>query len=473
MIIMKGDKGGVFLKKQMKFVVAILVTAALSSAITFVITKQGAVSVSGDEKFSKLMAAYTKVKDEYYEKTDDQKLVDGAIQGMIASLDDPYSTYMDQEEAEGFNNTISSSFEGIGAQVEEKDGQILIVAPIKGSPAEKAGLKPHDHILKVDGKSTKGMSVNKAVSLIRGKKGTDVQLHLNRQGVGNVDVTITRDTIPLETVYAKLTKDKIGEIQITSFAETTSKELDKAIDDLEKKGAKGFVIDLRDNPGGIMTEAIEMSNDFIDKGKVIMQVEEKGKKQVYKAEKERKVHQPAVVLVNGGSASAAEIMAAALHQSSGIQIVGEKTFGKGTVQNAQNYNDGSSVKLTIAKWLTPDGSWIHKKGIEPQIKAALPSYAKLPYLSPKKSYELNDNGDEVKAAQKMFQALGYKAKANGEYDQAFQTIVKSFQTDNNLKADGILTGDTTTVLMTKIQDKLKNNDTQMKKAIEVLKKEMK
>ncbi|MGV2913008.1 S41 family peptidase, partial [Bacillus safensis] len=233
------------------------------------------------------------------------------------------------------------------------------------------------------------------------------------------------------------------------------------------------VIDLRDNPGGIMTEAIEMSNDFIDKGKVIMQVEEKGKKQVYKAEKERKVHQPAVVLVNGGSASAAEIMAAALHQSSGIQIVGEKTFGKGTVQNAQNYNDGSSVKLTIAKWLTPDGSWIHKKGIEPQVKAALPSYAKLPYLSPKKSYELNDNGDEVKAAQKMFQALGYKAKANGEYDQAFQSIVKSFQTDNDLKADGILTGDTTTVLMTKIQDKLKNNDTQMKKAIEVLKKEMK
>ncbi|MGE6629727.1 S41 family peptidase [Bacillus sp. NPDC077027] len=460
------------MKKQMKLILLILVTAALSSAITFVITKQGNVNVSGNETFGKLMAAYSKVKNEYYEKTDDDKLVDGAIQGMIASLDDPYSTYMDQEEAEGFNNTISSSFEGIGAQVEEKDGQIFIVAPIKGSPAEKAGLKAHDRILEVDGKSTKGMSVNKAVSLIRGKKGTDVKLHLSRDGVGNVDVTITRDTIPLETVYTKLTKDKIAEIQITSFAETTSKELDEAIRKMEDQGAKGYVIDLRDNPGGVMDEAIKMSNDFIDKGKVIMQVEEKGKRDVYKAENERKVKKPTVVIVNDGSASAAEIMAAALNQSSDIQIVGEKTFGKGTVQNAQNYNDGSSVKLTIAKWLTPNGTWIHKKGIEPQVKVSLPSYAKLPYLDSKKVYQLNDSGDEVKAAQKMFKALGYDLTANGQFDQSFKQTIESFQAKHDLKKDGILTGDTTSVLMTNIQKKLKNNDTQLKKAIDVLKKEL-
>lgn len=348
------------MKRQLKLFFIVLITAVVASALTLFITGNSSIlgqksASTGDSKFDKLNKAYEQIKSDYYQKTDDDKLVDGAIKGMIQSLDDPYSTYMDQEQAKSFDETISASFEGIGAQVEEKDGEILIVSPIKGSPAEKAGIKPRDQIIKVNGKSVKGMNVNEAVALIRGKKGTKVKLELNRAGVGNIDLSIKRDTIPVETVYSEMKDNNIGEIQITSFSETTAKELTDAIDSLEKKGAKGYILDLRGNPGGLMEQAITMSNLFIDKGKNIMQVEYKnGSKEVMKAEKERKVTKPTVVLVNDGTASAAEIMAAALHESSNVPLIGETTFGKGTVQTAKEYDDGSTVKLTVAKWLTAD-----------------------------------------------------------------------------------------------------------------------
>ncbi|MEC3609132.1 S41 family peptidase [Bacillus glycinifermentans] len=464
------------MKQQLKLFLIVLVTAVAASALTLFIVGKGnggsAYSSADSEKFEKLMAAYDKIKSDYYKKADDEKLTDGAIKGMLAALGDPYSTYMDKKEAQSFEESITSSFEGIGAQVEEKNGQILIVAPIKGSPAEKAGLKPHDEIQKVDGKSVKGKTVNEAVAMIRGKKGTDVKLVLKREGVGEIDVTIKRDTIPVETVYSKMIDGNIGEIQITSFSENTAKELTKAIDDLTEKGAKRFVLDLRGNPGGLMDQAIAMSNLFVDKGKTIMQVEPKnGTKEVYKAENERKVNKPTVVLVNGGTASAAEIMAAALHQASGIPIVGEKTFGKGTVQNAENFSDGSTVKLTIAKWLTPNGNWIHEKGIEPQYKAELPSYAKLPYLDPKKKYQSGSTGDEVKVAQEMLKALGYNVKPTGSFDDQTVQAVKAFQNDQRLKTTGIITGETTSGMTVKLQDKLSKHDTQLEKAIEIVKKE--
>ncbi|MCS4324040.1 carboxy-terminal processing protease CtpA [Bacillus subtilis] len=461
------------MKRQLKLFFIVLITAVVASALTLFITGNSSIlgqksASTGDSKFDKLNKAYEQIKSDYYQKTDDDKLVDGAIKGMIQSLDDPYSTYMDQEQAKSFDETISASFEGIGAQVE-----ILIVSPIKGSPAEKAGIKPRDQIIKVNGKSVKGMNVNEAVALIRGKKGTKVKLELNRAGVGNIDLSIKRDTIPVETVYSEMKDNNIGEIQITSFSETTAKELTDAIDSLEKKGAKGYILDLRGNPGGLMEQAITMSNLFIDKGKNIMQVEYKnGSKEVMKAEKERKVTKPTVVLVNDGTASAAEIMAAALHESSNVPLIGETTFGKGTVQTAKEYDDGSTVKLTVAKWLTADGEWIHKKGIKPQVKAELPDYAKLPYLDADKTYKSGDTGTNVKVAQKMLKALGYKVKVNSTYDQDFVSVVKQFQKKEKLNETGILTGDTTTKLMIELQKKLSDNDTQMEKAIETLKKEM-
>ncbi|ALC81319.1 MULTISPECIES: S41 family peptidase [Bacillus] len=464
------------MKQIVKLFLVVIITAAAASSITWLVANQQnspAVSASDDQKFNKLMSTYEKISKQYYEKVDDQKLVDGAIKGMVEALGDPYSTYMDQEEASGFQQNISSSFEGIGAQVEEKNGQILIVAPLKGSPAEEAGLKPHDQILKVDDKSVEGMNVNEAVTHIRGEKGTNVKLVLNRAGVGQVEVTIKRDTIPIETVYSKLTDNKIGEIQITSFSESTSSELTKAIDELKQKGAKGFVLDLRNNPGGLMDQAISMSNIFVDKGKTIMQVESKdGQKEVIKAEEDKSVSEPVVVLVNEGTASAAEIMAAALHQSSDIPIVGQKTFGKGTIQQPEQYSDGSSVKITIAKWLTPDGSWIHEKGIQPDVKSELPDYASLPYLDPEKEYKQGDSGNDIKVVQQMLNALGYKVTANSLFDEKTEEAVKAFQSDNGLTEDGVIKSDTTSGIMAKLQEKLAKNDSQMKEALDVLKKEM-
>lgn len=464
------------MKQFVKLLLVVIITAAAASSITWLVANQKnspMVSAADDQKFNKLMSTYEKINSKYYEKVDDQKLVDGAIKGMIEALGDPYSTYMNQEEAAGFQQNISSSFEGIGAQVEEKQGQILIVAPLKGSPAEEAGLKPHDQILKVDDKSIEGMNVNDAVSHIRGEKGTNVKLLLNRTGVGQVEVTIKRDTIPIETVYSKMRDNQIGEIQITSFSESTSSELTKAIGELKQEGAKGFVLDLRNNPGGLMDQAISMSNLFVDKGKTIMQVEQKdGTKEVITAKEEKSVNEPVVVLVNEGTASAAEIMAAALHQSSGVPVVGQKTFGKGTIQSAEQYSDGSSVKFTIAKWLTPDGSWIHEKGITPEVKAELPNYASLPYLDPEKEYKPGDSGTDIKVVQQMLEALGYKVTANSLFDENTAKAVKAFQSDNGLAKNGVVTSDTASGIMAKLQEKLSKNDTQVDKAINVLEKEM-
>jgi carboxyl-terminal processing protease len=218
-----------------------------------------------------------------------------------------------------------------------------------------------------------------------------------------------------------------------------------------------------------------MSDIFVPKGKTIMQIENKdGTKEVQKSQNDSAVNVPVVVVVDNGTASAAEIMAGALHQSAGIPIVGEKTFGKGTIQTAKSFEDGSSIKYTIAKWLTPDGSWIHKKGIEPQHKASLPAYANLPYLNPEKELKQGDSSAEVKAAQQMLQALGYEdIKTEGFFEETTKKAVTRFQTENNLSQTGTIKGETTIKMLELLQAKLKENDTQMSKALEVLNEQMK
>lgn len=459
--------------KKRNFFIAIVLTVIITCGFTLTLLNFTSASEKENDSFEKLYSAYDTLKQEYYKKIDDEKLVEGAVKGMVESLDDPYTSYMDLKESEGFEENISSSFEGIGAEVTETNGYIMIVSPIKGSPAEKAGLKPRDKILKVDNKSVEGMSVNEAVSLIRGEKGTKVSLEIERDGVGTLTFTITRDTIPIETVYSEVVENKIGKIQITKFSENTGKELADALTELKEKKVKGIVLDLRQNPGGLMDQAITMSNMFVDKGKKILQVEAKdGSKDIYKAENQPIVDVPVVVITDNGTASAAEIMAAALNESEGIPIVGEKTFGKGTVQSAKTFEDGSSMKYTTAKWLTPSGKWIHEKGIEPQYKVTLPEYAHLPYLNPEKTLQEGDVSTEVKTAEKMLQALGYKTDVDGYFDKALKNTVVAFQRDHQLKQTGKISQDTTIKLMDLVREKIEKNDTQMKKAIEVLKSKM-
>ncbi|MFS0890638.1 S41 family peptidase [Peribacillus frigoritolerans] len=474
-------EAGKFIKmKKFTFIMGIFLVIFLTAGITTIALTFGdekVESLAPDKhaEFEKLYSTYDKIKDDYYEEVDEEKLVDGAINGMIKSLDDPYSAYMDKKEASSFHESISSSFEGIGAEIQEQDGQIMVVSPIKGSPAEKAGVKPNDIILSVDGNSVEGLSSSEAVLEIRGEKGTKVDLSISRAGESEpIKLTIKRDTIPIETVYAEMLDDGVAKIQVTSFSEHTVQELKTALEEMSKKDMKGLVLDLRGNPGGLLDQAIEMASLFIPNGKVVLQVEDRsGKKDVYKSENDGELKIPVVVLIDDGSASASEIVAAAVSESADIPLIGVKSFGKGTVQTAQDFEDGSNFKYTAAKWLTPEGNWIHKKGIKPDINVKLPDYASLPYISPDKELKASDSSSEVKAAEEMLKEAGHDpGKIDGFFDEATKNAVTAFQREQKIKETGTIKDDTTVKLMQVIREKILKNDTQVKKAVEVLKKEI-
>ncbi|MGG0657426.1 S41 family peptidase [Rummeliibacillus pycnus] len=461
----------------MMIIVLILATSGVTIfALTFGEEKVVEVRTPTHSEFQKVFNAYDEISKGYYKEIDTDALVNGAVDGMISALGDPYSDYMNKKEATQFNESISSSFQGIGAEIQEKDGHIVVVSPIKNSPAEKAGIKTNDIIKKVDGKSIDGMTASEAVMLIRGKKGSDVTLDIQRGGAGKlITMKLTRDDIPVETVYATMEKDKIAHIQITSFSDNTYKELLSALDEMEAKGMKGLVLDVRQNPGGLVESVEDIASLFVKTGEPVVQFEDRnGKKQVFNAKSGRKVKVPVTVLIDGGSASASEILAGALSESANVKLVGEKSFGKGTMQTAENLPDGSNLKFTIAKWLTPDGNWIHEKGIQPDYKVNYPSYASLPYISPEKTLKEGSLSDQVKAAEKMLKAVGYNpGKIDGLYDASTVVAVEKFEKDHKLKVTGVLKGDTTYALMEELRLKIKKDDPQLKKAMEIVKTEIK
>jgi carboxyl-terminal processing protease len=426
------------------------------------------------EEFSKLYEAYDTLKDNYYTELDEQQLIDGAISGMVESLDDPYSDYMSLEDAKSFHESISASFEGIGAEIQQKDGHIAIVTPLKGSPAEKAGLLPDDLILTVDGESIQGMSTTEAVALIRGEKGTKVKLTIQRGGSEPTEVTITRDTIPIETVYSEMLEDGIAKVQITNFSEHTFDELEEVLKDLQSKDMKGLVLDLRQNPGGLLEQAIKITSLFVPEGELLFKVEDRdGNVQEYPSVGGNKGDFPLVVVIDKGSASASEILAGAVSESAGVPLVGQTTFGKGTVQRAENFQDGSNIKLTTEKWLTPKGNWIHQKGIKPDYEVSMPDYASLPFIDPETELKLSTASEQVKAAQKMLKVLGYDpGREDGYYDEKTSEAVKQFQKEKELEETGILEGSSTMELMTQVRNKMLEDDPQLKKAIEVVKEKI-
>ena len=466
--------------KKFPFIMGIFLLIFLTAGITTVALTFGDEKVeslapavqSQHPEFSKLYSTYDTLKKEFYKDVEDNVLVDGAINGMIQSLGDPYSTYMDEDQAKDFQDSISSSFEGIGAEIQEQDQQIMVVSPIKGSPAEKAGIKPNDIILSVDGESLKGLTSTEAVMKIRGEKGTKVDLSISRGDSEPIKVTIVRDTIPIETVYAEMISKDTAKIQVTSFSEHTSEELEAAIQDMEKEGMEKLILDLRGNPGGLLSQAEAISNLFVPEGKIIYQLEYRaGDRSVVKSKNKHPFDKPVAVLIDGGSASASEIVAAAVSESADIPLVGEKSFGKGTMQTAKEYNDGSNFKYTAGKWLTPDGNWIHGKGVKPDTKVSLPDYAGLSYISPDKKLKESDSSEEVKTAEKMLKAAGYDpGKMDGYFDEDMKAAVNEFQGDKKLKKTGVLTGDTTQQLMQELRDMIVKNDTQVKKAEQLLKK---
>lgn len=453
----------------------IIATAGLTVfALTFGDDKAVEVNSPERREFEKLYTAYDQIQNQYFEEVDRDVLVNGAINGMVDSLEDPYSDYMNEEEASQFLEGISSSFQGIGAEVQERGGYVTVVSPIKNSPAEKAGVQPNDQILAVDGESIQGFTTTEAVMLIRGEKGTEVTLTIQRgENTEPLDITIVRDEIPIETVYAEMIGDNVAHIQVTSFSEDTYQELLDAIEDMEAEGMEAVVMDVRQNPGGLLDVALDISNLFIEDGKPLFEVQAKGAEpEIYMSSPGTKIEVPVTLLIDGGSASASEILAGAMNESADIQLVGEKTFGKGTVQTANDLQDGSNLKFTTAKWLTPDGNWIHEKGIEPDIEVAYPEYASLPVLDT--SLELQDGviSDQVETAEQMLEALGYDVgDVDGVFEEQMTEAVETFQEENELEVTGILTGDSTFAVMDALRQKIEDEDPQLLEAKNILMEE--
>ncbi|MGG3563737.1 S41 family peptidase [Neobacillus rhizosphaerae] len=430
------------------------------------------------EDLEKVQQAYDLILSRYVEKVDQEKLVEGAIQGMLSVLKDPYSVYMDKETAQQFTQTLESSFEGIGAEVGMVDGKIVIVSPFKDSPAEKAGIKPNDQILKVDGKSVEGLDLNKTTLKIRGKKGTTVTLEIARKGLKDpLSINVKRDEIPLETVHASVKKHdgkKVGYIEVTSFSENTAQDFKKELKALENDHINGLIIDVRGNPGGLLDSVGEILKEFIPKDKPYVQIQQRnGEKKRYFSTTSKKKDYPVVVLVNKGSASASEILAGSLQEAAGYQLVGETTFGKGTVQQAVPMGDGSNIKLTLFKWLTPDGNWIHKKGIKPDVAIKQPAIFTTHPIQVAKPLEEDMNNEQVKNAQEILAGLGFApGRKDGYFSDETAMAIKGFQQQNDLPPTGKIDEKTATKLEEAAVKAMKKekNDLQLQMALRLITK---
>jgi len=314
------------------------------------------------------------VRDEFYGQVPDGKMLErGATRGALATLNDPNTTYIEPKAAAMERADLAGQFEGIGATVQTNDkGQLLIVSPFPGSPAEKAGLKPNDVVLKVDGKDIAGLGTTEAVTLIRGPKGSSVVLTIQRGGGDPFDVSIVRAPIETPTVSWRLLDEydapTVGYLRLTLFGERSNSELERGIKELRDKGAKTLILDLRNNPGGFLNAAIDIASQFIPDGTVAYERHSDGKEDAFKAKPGGVATDiPIVLLVNGGSASASEILSGAIRDRKRGILVGVKTFGKGSVQNVHQLSDGSTLHVTVAHWLTPDKHDISQAGIEPHI----------------------------------------------------------------------------------------------------------
>jgi carboxyl-terminal processing protease len=312
------------------------------------------------------------------EQINNQSMVYGAVKGLVRSLNDPYSEFFTPEESKKFKEDVQGVFGGIGAEIGERDGFIVVIAPLKNSPAERAGLKPGDKILMVDATSTEGMTVTEAVKIIRGKEGTEVKLTiLSEDEKEPREVKIKREIINIPTLEHEI-KDNILVIKLYSFNPNASNFIyDAVVDGFVKNKASGIILDLRNNPGGYLDVAVDLAGWFLKKGTLV--VKEVGKdidKSQYAYGNGALANVPMVVLVNKGSASASEILAGALQINRGIKLIGEETFGKGTVQKVIEFNDGSSLKITIAHWVLPNGKILEGNGLKPDIEVKLDKNSK-------------------------------------------------------------------------------------------------
>lgn len=338
---------------------------AVPAPLEFVAVKDGQRQLV----FPTFWEAWDIVHEKFIGNVDDQKLFYGAVSGLVRATGDPYTVFADPEATKQFEENIGGSFSGIGVEIGVRDGRVTVIAPLTGSPADQAGVKPGDIVVAIDKEPIKSEeTLDEVVSRIRGERGQPVTLTVVHQGENEpVDITVVRDTIEIESVGSKI-EDGIAIITISSFNGDTAARVTQAAHEAARAKVRGVIIDLRNNPGGFLESSVEIASVFLKQRTLV--VSEKGDQDKEYLSKSAPIlsNVPIVVLVNGGSASASEILAGALHDQRQIPIVGEKTFGKGSVQEFKKLSDGSSIRVTVAKWYTPSGRSIDDHGIAPNIE---------------------------------------------------------------------------------------------------------
>lgn len=342
---------------------------------------------------------WTLLNNRYLDKKalDPQKLFYGAISGMVAAVDDPYTFFLPPDTQKTSKEELNGSFEGVGIQLGfNKDKRLIVMTPLVGTPAEKAGIKPQDVIVEIDGKDTIAITLPEAVKKIRGLRGTKVKLTIFREGEEDTrEFELTRETIIVKSVeltFKKVNDKNIAILKLTRFGERTEDEWNEAVSRILSEGADGVILDLRNNPGGYLEGAVFIASEFLEGGEVVLQENAQGERMSFKVNRVGKLIKiPLVVLINKGSASASEIVAGALHDRKRGKLIGEKSFGKGTIQEAQDLQEGTGIHITVAKWLTPNGSWVNEtQGLEVDVKIEMDEKDKEKDTQLEKALELLD-----------------------------------------------------------------------------------
>ena len=359
--------------KKKKLGLIIVITAVLSSLLT--VTGLGwlmGFTMAQAKDTARFFGAVQFIQRKYVKDVDYTQLMDGAINGMVKTLGDPHSIYLDHNMYKQLMEHTEGSFGGIGVVMGFKDKKVAVISVLDDTPGQKAGIQTGDEIVAVDGTPVSEIQPEEVAMRIRGDIGTQVNITIHREGEEDKDCTITRDTIKIKTAVGHMLPetDGIGYIRIASFSENTSKEFKDTYDDLEQQGMKGLIIDLRENPGGLVTSCVEIANMVVPKGPIVSVVQRDGTREEHDSKLEASKY-PIVVLIDGNSASASEILAGALQDTGAGVLVGSKSYGKGSVQVVMPLYDNDALKLTIAKYYTPSGRSIDGTGIEPDVKVDL------------------------------------------------------------------------------------------------------
>lgn len=396
--------------------------------------------------FKILDEMYQIIEDEAVYRVPKPTLIEGALRGMVDMIEDPYSTYFTSEEAAIHRESLASERVGIGAEITRSNGKYLIVSPVKSSPAEKAGLQPYDEIIKIDDTPVQQASLDEVIAKIRGKEGTVVTLTIYRPSINkHLEISVMRALIPMETVAHAVIEQNdqtIGYISITTFGEETAEEWQQATKKLVAKQIDGLVIDVRGNPGGYLYSVSQLASSLLEKETVFSYMEDvDGTLTPLITEQtddlpfeEQLKTVPIVLLQDQGSASASEVLSGALKDHKRAVIIGDKSFGKGTVQESYELSNGGELKLSTHKWLTPKKEWIHGKGVLPDIEAAQPKLFQSHLKVLAETYKKGEFHEDIAYAQTLLKELGYKTtREDGYFDGSTSKALLAFQKKKNLK----------------------------------------